>query len=66
MFPTMIIVSRTSGSLSSRLNRTLRLGVGVGVGGVTVGALNMQTSVVPGSQGYREADIPPVERAEGD
>lgn len=55
VFPIRIIVSRTSGSLSSRLNRTLRSG-----GGVTVGVLNMQTSVEPGSQGYREADIPVV------
>lgn len=48
---------------SSRLNRTLRL---EGLRGVTMGALNMQTSVEPGSQSYRGTDIPLVERAEGD
>ena len=39
---------------------------GGGGGGVAVGVLNLQTSVEPGSQGYRGADISPVEGAEGD
>ncbi|CAB1442297.1 unnamed protein product [Pleuronectes platessa] len=40
-----LIVSRTSGSLSSRLNRTLRAG---GAAAAVVGALNLQTSVDSG------------------
>lgn len=31
-----------------------------------MGVLNLQTSVEPGSQGYRGADISAVEGAEGD
>lgn len=34
------------------------MGWGGGWGGVAAGTLNMQTSVEPGSQGYRAADIP--------
>lgn len=37
-----------------------------GRGRVVVRVLNLQTSGEPGSQGYRGADIPPVEGAEGD